>query len=179
MYTRVSRALPLSLAGHKAGIRFKIKAIVGFYQCVAAIKAAYTVVIPPGLEYLIEWMNVLEFMSLALRIMVSYSAFGFLALVTYVATSQIASSQPGWVDPGFLESASLLGSLTHSQVPPPLAAAAPSEGGHAGPSRTILPQPPLAEEGEEGGEGACGGGAGEGVRSPHFAMRAKIVSLSR
>ena len=48
----------------------------------------------------------LEFISLGLRIMSSYAAFGVLALVTYVATSQIASSQPDCTPPAPLATGS-------------------------------------------------------------------------
>ena len=34
----------------RAGMRFKLKALVGLYQCFAAVPSVYNVVAPPGLE---------------------------------------------------------------------------------------------------------------------------------
>eukprot|EP00966_Prymnesium_polylepis_P089517 2072368-Prymnesium_polylepis.1 len=35
---------------HVAGMRYKFKALLGFYQCMAAIPSGYNVLPPPGLE---------------------------------------------------------------------------------------------------------------------------------
>tara|TARA_B110001452_G_scaffold238071_2_gene218340 strand:+ start:913 stop:1209 length:297 start_codon:yes stop_codon:yes gene_type:complete len=83
----------------------------------------------------------LEFIALVLRVLAAYAFFALLSLLTYLATGQIASSDDAWEvmiplpsrtlpthalptaplahwfaqDPGFLASASLLGSLDHAR----------------------------------------------------------------
>ena len=44
-----------------ARMQFKVKCVVGFYQCLAAIPSVYNVVAPTGLEKYTEWLYVLEF----------------------------------------------------------------------------------------------------------------------
>eukprot|EP00966_Prymnesium_polylepis_P033646 782097-Prymnesium_polylepis.1 len=43
-----------------AGMRYKIKTLVGFYQCIAAVPSVYDVAPPPGLEEYIRWIELLE-----------------------------------------------------------------------------------------------------------------------
>ena len=35
-------------------MRYKVKALVGFYQCIAAVPSVYNVQPPPGLEHLTQ-----------------------------------------------------------------------------------------------------------------------------
>eukprot|EP00966_Prymnesium_polylepis_P208606 4833018-Prymnesium_polylepis.1 len=44
----------------RAGMRFKVKAFVGMYQCVAAIPSVFSVVAPPGLEQYTTWIHLIE-----------------------------------------------------------------------------------------------------------------------
>ena len=44
----------------KAGMRYKVKALVGVYQCVAAVPSVFDVTAPRGLEEYTWWMNILE-----------------------------------------------------------------------------------------------------------------------
>eukprot|EP00966_Prymnesium_polylepis_P060440 1402463-Prymnesium_polylepis.1 len=44
----------------KAGMQFKIKLVVGLYQCIAAIPSVFDVSAPPGLEHYTKWINILE-----------------------------------------------------------------------------------------------------------------------
>eukprot|EP00966_Prymnesium_polylepis_P026982 624044-Prymnesium_polylepis.2 len=53
-----------------AGIRYKVKALVGFYQCLAAVPSVYNVQPPPGLEHLTRWIHLLELPSEIERIFV-------------------------------------------------------------------------------------------------------------
>eukprot|EP00966_Prymnesium_polylepis_P119905 2770761-Prymnesium_polylepis.1 len=51
-----------------AGMRFKIKMLVGFYQCLAAVPSVFNVIPPVGLEYLTRWIHLLELPSEVERI---------------------------------------------------------------------------------------------------------------
>ena len=53
-----------------AGMRYKVKTLVGFYQCVAAIPSVYNVQPPLGLEHLTRWIHLLELPSEFERIFV-------------------------------------------------------------------------------------------------------------
>ena len=53
-----------------AGMRYKVKALVGFYQCVAAVPSVYNVQPPVGLEHLTRWIHLLELPSEFERIFV-------------------------------------------------------------------------------------------------------------
>eukprot|EP00966_Prymnesium_polylepis_P002190 50331-Prymnesium_polylepis.1 len=44
-------------------MRYKVKALVGFYQCIAAVPSVYSVQPPLGLEHLTRWINLLELPS--------------------------------------------------------------------------------------------------------------------
>eukprot|EP00966_Prymnesium_polylepis_P137877 3186238-Prymnesium_polylepis.1 len=47
---------------HRAGGRYKVKAAVGFHQCIAAVQSVYHVAAPAGLlEKYTGWLHVLEF----------------------------------------------------------------------------------------------------------------------
>ena len=46
-----------------AGMRYKVKALVGFYQCIAAVPSVYNVQPPLGLEHLTRWIHLLELPS--------------------------------------------------------------------------------------------------------------------
>eukprot|EP00966_Prymnesium_polylepis_P090310 2091362-Prymnesium_polylepis.2 len=48
---------------HDAGMRYKVKALVGFYQCIAAVPSVYNVQPPLGLEHLTRWIHLLELPS--------------------------------------------------------------------------------------------------------------------
>eukprot|EP00966_Prymnesium_polylepis_P308644 7132674-Prymnesium_polylepis.1 len=43
----------------RAGMRYKVKALVGLYQCVAAISSVYDVSPPAGVEEYTKWINIL------------------------------------------------------------------------------------------------------------------------
>eukprot|EP00966_Prymnesium_polylepis_P239856 5546708-Prymnesium_polylepis.1 len=44
-------------------MRYNIKTLVGFYQCIAAVPSVYNVRPPPGLEHLTRWIYLLELPS--------------------------------------------------------------------------------------------------------------------
>ena len=46
-----------------AGMRYKVKALVGFYQCMAAVPSAFDVVPPLGLEDYTRWIDLFELPS--------------------------------------------------------------------------------------------------------------------
>jgi hypothetical protein len=48
---------------HAAGMRYKLKALVGFYQCIAAVPSIYNMVPPLGLEEYIRWIDLFELPS--------------------------------------------------------------------------------------------------------------------
>jgi hypothetical protein len=54
----------------RAGMRHKLKAFVGFYQCIAAVPSVYNVQPPLGLEHLTRWIHLLELPSEFERIFV-------------------------------------------------------------------------------------------------------------
>jgi hypothetical protein len=47
----------------EAGMRYKYKALVGFYQCMAAVPSVYNVRPPIGLEDYTQWTSLLELPS--------------------------------------------------------------------------------------------------------------------
>eukprot|EP00966_Prymnesium_polylepis_P225132 5206905-Prymnesium_polylepis.1 len=51
------------LIWQKAGMRYKIKALIGFYQCIAAVPSVYNVVPPLGLEEYTRWIDLVELPS--------------------------------------------------------------------------------------------------------------------
>ena len=53
----------LQASWKSANMRFKIKALVGFYQCVAAVPSVFDVNLPDGLEPYIRWVQLLELPS--------------------------------------------------------------------------------------------------------------------
>ena len=55
---------------HDAGMRYKVKMLVGLYQCIAAVPSAYNVQPPIGLEHLTRWVYLLELPSEFERIFV-------------------------------------------------------------------------------------------------------------
>jgi len=59
----------------RAGMRCKTKAIIGLYQCIAAIPSVFNVVAPEGLEHYIRWIQVLEF-DFSLNAIIPDSCFG-------------------------------------------------------------------------------------------------------
>jgi cobalamin biosynthesis protein CobD/CbiB len=74
-----------------AGMRFKLKAFCGLYQCISAVPSVFNVVIPPGLEEYTKWVNLLEFPAdFGVDIIVPAACFGSysrcLCLELYSAT---------------------------------------------------------------------------------------------
>ena len=47
----------------RAGMRYKIKLLVGFYQCLAAVRSVFNMVPPLGLEEYLRWIDLLELPS--------------------------------------------------------------------------------------------------------------------
>jgi hypothetical protein len=43
-----------------AGMRYKVKRLVGFYQCISAVPSVFNVVTPTGLDEYARWINVFE-----------------------------------------------------------------------------------------------------------------------
>ena len=43
-----------------AGMRFKVKSIVGFYQCISAAPTVFNVATPKGLEHYYTWIRLIE-----------------------------------------------------------------------------------------------------------------------
>eukprot|EP00966_Prymnesium_polylepis_P321090 7377409-Prymnesium_polylepis.2 len=61
----------------RAGMRFKIKAIVGLYQCVGTVSSVYDVKTPAGLEqYITDWVSILEVANFGLDFAMPSSCFG-------------------------------------------------------------------------------------------------------
>eukprot|EP00966_Prymnesium_polylepis_P059249 1373529-Prymnesium_polylepis.1 len=60
----------------RAGMRPKVKALIGLYQCVAAIPSVYDVVFPPSLVDFTEWVNLLELPSDFDNIVLPGACFG-------------------------------------------------------------------------------------------------------
>ena len=59
-----------------AGMRFKVKALVGFYQCLAAVPSVFDVVAPIGLEEYAQWMRLIELPSELENIVVPAACLG-------------------------------------------------------------------------------------------------------
>jgi hypothetical protein len=59
-----------------AGMRYKVKAMVGLYQCVAAVPSAYDVITPRGLEEYTQWINLLELPADLENMLIPASCFG-------------------------------------------------------------------------------------------------------
>eukprot|EP00966_Prymnesium_polylepis_P092594 2143546-Prymnesium_polylepis.2 len=59
-----------------AGMRYKAKALVGFYQCVAAVPIVFDVVPPLGLEEYTRWINLFELPSELENIFVPTACLG-------------------------------------------------------------------------------------------------------
>jgi hypothetical protein len=59
-----------------AGMRYKVKALVGFFQCVSAVSSVYNVVRPVGLEEYTGWINVLELPSELENIVIASACLG-------------------------------------------------------------------------------------------------------
>ena len=59
-----------------AGLRYKVKAFVGFYQCIAAVPSVFNVEPPVGLEDYIQWINLLEVPSELERIFIPTACVG-------------------------------------------------------------------------------------------------------
>jgi hypothetical protein len=45
---------------NQAGMRLKVKAVVGFAQCIAAIPSVFDVAEPEGLDQYTRWMKLIE-----------------------------------------------------------------------------------------------------------------------
>ena len=48
----------------RAGMRYRIKTIVGLYQCIAAVPSVFDVTTPSGLEHFTQWLDLIEFPAL-------------------------------------------------------------------------------------------------------------------
>ena len=59
-----------------AGLRFKVKALISLYQCVAAVPGVFDVVVPPGLEDYARWMYLLELPADLSNILIPSACFG-------------------------------------------------------------------------------------------------------
>jgi len=59
-----------------AGMRYKIKSLVGFYQCVSAVPSVYNVVPPVGLEEYTRWIDLLELPSELENIFIASACLG-------------------------------------------------------------------------------------------------------
>eukprot|EP00966_Prymnesium_polylepis_P333352 7388824-Prymnesium_polylepis.3 len=51
----------VNMCWKEAGMRFKVKAIIGIWQCIAPVPSVFGVTAPFGLERYIEWMELIEF----------------------------------------------------------------------------------------------------------------------
>ena len=71
-------------------MRYKVKALVGFYQVIAAVPSVYNVRPPLGLEHLTPWVHLLELPSEFERIFVVPTA----CLGTYRTLILIGSTWP-------------------------------------------------------------------------------------
>jgi hypothetical protein len=61
----------------KAGMRFKLKTIVGLHQCIAAAPSVFDVTAPPGLEEYTKWVNLIEFPAdFGVHIVIPGTCFG-------------------------------------------------------------------------------------------------------
>ena len=62
---------------YRAGMRSKLKAFCGLFQCLAAVPSVYNVSTPPGAEEYTKWMDLLEFPAdLGVSIVVPAACFG-------------------------------------------------------------------------------------------------------
>jgi hypothetical protein len=59
-----------------AGMRYKLKALVGFYQCIAAVPSVFDVVAPLGLEDYTRWIDLFELLSELENIFVPSACLG-------------------------------------------------------------------------------------------------------
>eukprot|EP00966_Prymnesium_polylepis_P062156 1442362-Prymnesium_polylepis.1 len=59
-----------------AGMRYKVKALVGFYQCISAVPSVFNVVAPVGLEQYTRWIDLLELPSELESIFVASACLG-------------------------------------------------------------------------------------------------------
>eukprot|EP00966_Prymnesium_polylepis_P295351 6820273-Prymnesium_polylepis.1 len=57
-------------------MRFKVKALVGFYQCIAAVPSVFDVMPPEGLEEYTRWMSLLEVPASLEDIIMPSACFG-------------------------------------------------------------------------------------------------------
>jgi len=61
----------------RAGMRYKVKALAGFWQCLAAVPSIFDMETPADLEHYKVWMNIIEFpVHLGLEVVVPGSCFG-------------------------------------------------------------------------------------------------------
>jgi hypothetical protein len=60
----------------RAGIRFKIKTLVGIWQCFGAIPSVYDVQPPPGAEKYDSWLYVVELPSLGVDLGIPGTCIG-------------------------------------------------------------------------------------------------------
>jgi len=61
----------------RAGMRYKVKTMVGLYQCMAAVPTVFNVSAPAGLEEFTRWMNIIELPAdFGLQIVIPPSCFG-------------------------------------------------------------------------------------------------------
>ena len=70
----------------QAGLRFKLKALVGLSQCMAAVPAVYNVTTPAELEEYTRWLNLLKLPAELNSIMVPVACFGSYRLLLLAAT---------------------------------------------------------------------------------------------
>eukprot|EP00966_Prymnesium_polylepis_P336155 7391455-Prymnesium_polylepis.1 len=62
---------------YRAGMRCKLKALCGLYQCIAAVPSVFNLTAPPGVEEFTKWMEVLEFPAdFGVDIVVPAACFG-------------------------------------------------------------------------------------------------------
>jgi hypothetical protein len=73
----------------KAGMRCKVKALVGVYQCVAAVPSVYGVTAPDDLDGFVAWMDILELPAEWDNLLMPTACVG-----TYRARLVIGSSVP-------------------------------------------------------------------------------------
>eukprot|EP00966_Prymnesium_polylepis_P229102 5301713-Prymnesium_polylepis.4 len=61
----------------RAGMRYKVKVLVGLYQCISAVPSVFDVTIPPGLETYADLVHVLEWpSSIGMDVFVSADCLG-------------------------------------------------------------------------------------------------------
>jgi hypothetical protein len=73
----------------RAGMRYKLKALVGLYQCVSATPSVFNVVVPDGLEEYTRWINLIELPSELTDIVVPGACIG-----SYYSRLLVGSSWP-------------------------------------------------------------------------------------